>query len=169
VNFLSELVPGARQLRTPLAVGFLWLLVAWINAPRIPDHIRHSLLVGRAIRDASDLTPVLLVFAVSFGAYLLGLVFEILDEAIVKILVVALPPVLLVTLLLLLIGLWPITLPIAIIITSAAIWRRRHQRQLIPELMQRLISIALPLMDYAYWLWGVAQRVWSAARPRKIN
>src|SRR5690349_18751721 len=91
MNLLSELVPGARQLRTPLAVGFLWLLVAWINAPRLPAHIRRSFLVSRAIKDAGHLPRVLLVFAISFAAYLLGLVFEIIGEAAVKTLAFAVP------------------------------------------------------------------------------
>lgn len=101
-----------------MTVGFLWLLVAWINEPRFPANLRHSLLVSRVIKDASGLTPVLLIFVISSAAYLLGLIFEIIDEAIVKILVVALPVGFVMSIGLLLGVLWPITLPMAAILAG---------------------------------------------------
>jgi hypothetical protein len=165
VNLLSELLPGARQLRAPLATGFLWLLVAWINAPSLPAHIRHSLLVDRVVKDASELTPVLLVLAISFAAYLLGLLFEPIDEAVVKIVALIIPVAFIMVLAFIVVGLWPITLPVAIVITIFSIWRRRHQKNLIgPELMQPLISVSIYLLEYLNALWRSTLRVWSSAK-----
>src|SRR6516162_6455923 len=58
MNLLTELLPGARQLRAPMAVGYLWLLVAWINIPRLPSGFDRSSLVHRAASDLHHMSPV---------------------------------------------------------------------------------------------------------------
>lgn len=71
---LASLLPGLREVRTPLATGYLWLLVLWLlfqrNVPRSKEEVvgpiasiyELGLLVG---------APVALA-AASFAAYLLG-------------------------------------------------------------------------------------------------
>ena len=56
MNILSSLLPGARQIRTPLVVGYLWFLVAWINVTRVPVRFRHGLLIARASHDLKHLS-----------------------------------------------------------------------------------------------------------------
>ena len=84
MNVLAELLPGARQVRTPLAVGYLWLLAAWINAPRVGDKLHKSQLVVRATTDIAHLSPALVLLIVSFVAYIAGLFFEVFDNLLIK-------------------------------------------------------------------------------------
>lgn len=89
VNVLAELIPGARQLRTPLAIGYLWLTVAWINAWWFEKHTQKNTLLSRAMLDFGfhRLSPTLVVIILSFVAYLIGIFFQIIDNIIVTLLI----------------------------------------------------------------------------------
>ncbi|MEU6348982.1 hypothetical protein ABZ896_06610 [Streptomyces sp. NPDC047072] len=78
---LASLLPGLRELRTPLTVGYLWLICVWLWF--------HDLLPQRstahgAIKDLYDLASLLpsasALAAVTFTAYFLGSIIE-LDPA----------------------------------------------------------------------------------------
>jgi len=177
VNVLTALLPGARHLRAPLAIGYLWLLVAWINAPRLSAEFRHSALVVRATQDIRHLTPVLIVLIVSFGAYVLGLFFEIFDELLVIIGVVGLLTIGLmfaavmvpVFLLFLAIVFSPIVVPLTLVMLLVPFYRsRRHKTTFRSELAQESISdFWLPFQDLAYSAKNLLLRMWSSASVAK--
>jgi hypothetical protein len=62
---LLNILPGLRELRAPLAAGYLWLLVGWLafGDAELPRHAREFLEEFRGLGDA---------VALSFAAYLLG-------------------------------------------------------------------------------------------------
>jgi hypothetical protein len=71
---LASLLPGLRDLRGPLAVGYTWLIVLWLFfADKVP-HERPA--NGNAIAKLFDLGdllgPTVVLAAVSFVAYMLG-------------------------------------------------------------------------------------------------
>ncbi|WP_433652883.1 hypothetical protein ACQP2C_11920 [Micromonospora zamorensis] len=76
VKALANLLPGLRDLRAPLSAGFVWLMAGylWI-APRIPNL---SGPLGEISVDMQQLYKIggsaLLVSAVTFTAYLVGIV-----------------------------------------------------------------------------------------------
>jgi hypothetical protein len=74
------LLPGLRDLRTPLAVGYLWVVVLWLlvhswvpkSVKDVPAGPVHSLYELGAVLGA----PVIFA-AISFIAYLLGTLFRL--------------------------------------------------------------------------------------------
>jgi hypothetical protein len=71
---LASLLPGLREVRTPLAVGYLWLLVTWLQfADRVPRLRPEG---GRLVPALFDLENLLghgaVLAAASFLAYLIG-------------------------------------------------------------------------------------------------
>lgn len=72
---LAALLPGLREFRTPLAVGYAWLITLWLavgyRAPR-SDAARGFL--ADVYRLAHAAGPVAVGVAVSVGAYLLGVI-----------------------------------------------------------------------------------------------
>lgn len=69
---LATLLPGFRQLRAPLAAGYVWLFAAWLAAPAIRSTaaLRGVTADLRALYDFLGTGPSLA--ALSFAAYLLG-------------------------------------------------------------------------------------------------
>jgi hypothetical protein len=84
MNIFTELLPGARQLRTPLAIGCLWILAGWINAEVVSEDIQRNLLLRRAETGLEHLPLSLNLVLFSFAAYILGLCFEAIDEFIIN-------------------------------------------------------------------------------------
>jgi hypothetical protein len=78
---LANLLPGVRELRAPLAAGYIWLLAGWLVAqPHVPSRSDATGPLA-AIYDLGDaVSAVGLGVAVSFVAYLLGAVSEGLWE-----------------------------------------------------------------------------------------
>jgi hypothetical protein len=159
MNFLlADLLPGARQARNPLAIGYLWLLVAWINAPRIPAKIRKGDLPARAVKDISHLSPLLIILIVSCAAYVVGLFFEMLDE-----IALALATTLLITGALLAaviwittglhsIGFaWPLVVIILVIGGGLAYYRStQYKTPVSKEILQWVINIYVAARDLVY-------------------
>ncbi|MGW2612860.1 hypothetical protein ACWC4A_52740 [Streptomyces mirabilis] len=72
---LATLLPGVREIRTPLAVGYTWLLALWLAVGhRIPDSDRASGVVADVYRLAHAAGIVAVGVAVSVGAYILGVI-----------------------------------------------------------------------------------------------
>jgi hypothetical protein len=68
---LSSILPGVRQLRAPLAAGYLWILFVFLLA-HLGSSEPHS-GIGRDLARLGDaLSPAGLAVAVSFAAYLVG-------------------------------------------------------------------------------------------------
>jgi hypothetical protein len=71
---LASLLPGFRDLRGPLAVGYTWLLILWLL---FADHLPHDRPSGNgALAKLFDLGgllgPTVVLGVVSFVAYLIG-------------------------------------------------------------------------------------------------
>ncbi|MDQ3724025.1 MAG: hypothetical protein M3376_13405, partial [Actinomycetota bacterium] len=75
MNLLSNLLPGTRQLRAPLAAGYLWLVALGLAlASEIPSRDDASGLFDDLYRGSDLIGDVGVGVAVSFLAYLLGMV-----------------------------------------------------------------------------------------------
>jgi hypothetical protein len=68
---LSSILPGVRQLRAPLAAGYLWILFVFLVA-HLGSHRPHTDLADDLTRLAGAVSPAGLAVGVSFAAYLLG-------------------------------------------------------------------------------------------------
>jgi hypothetical protein len=72
LNFITQLLPGLRDVRGPLIAGYLWLFAGWLLlADRLPhrgtdDIYRHAFEVGEALGRVG------LAAVVSVAAYLIG-------------------------------------------------------------------------------------------------
>ena len=70
---LAHLLPGIREVRAPLAAGYLWLLALWVALePVLPDERDATGVVESLYRLADGLSAVGVGVAVSFAAYLVG-------------------------------------------------------------------------------------------------
>jgi len=85
MSVLATLLPGVRQLRAPLAAGYLWVLTAWIL---VHDHIgpeetaEGPLKALYEVRSAAS--AVALAVAASFAAYIVGSLTETLASRVAK-------------------------------------------------------------------------------------
>jgi hypothetical protein len=78
---LASLLPGVRDLRAPLAAGYIWLLVGWLLVhERYAGWDKDGGPLGALIDLADALTPVGLGIAASFVAYLIGSLSQSLTE-----------------------------------------------------------------------------------------
>jgi hypothetical protein len=75
VTLLGSLLPGLRELRAPLAAGYLWVFLCWLLfADRLPDDAASASSPLREVYELAALTgPVGLAVAASFAAYLIGI------------------------------------------------------------------------------------------------
>jgi hypothetical protein len=73
---LASLLPGLRDVRTPLTVGYLWLGSVWVMFfPSIPERAPQADgMVSRAFAIADELGAGATFAALSFLAYVLGAV-----------------------------------------------------------------------------------------------
>jgi hypothetical protein len=71
---LASLLPGLRDVRTPLTVGYLWLVTGWLTwADKVPrTRPASDGLVSRVFELAEILGAAYAIAAVSFTAYVLG-------------------------------------------------------------------------------------------------
>lgn len=70
---LASLLPGLRELRTPLAAGYIWLAGLWLSLRSILRLADHSTGIGRDIVNLTDWAGKPATFAIiTFVAYLVG-------------------------------------------------------------------------------------------------
>jgi hypothetical protein len=70
---LTSLLPGIRNLRAPLAAGYLWLLaLGLLLEPHIPDRANATGLIASLYRLSGALRPAGLLAVATFAAYLIG-------------------------------------------------------------------------------------------------
>jgi hypothetical protein len=170
MNILSDLLAGARQVRTPLAVGYVWLLAAWVNATRAPASIRHAALITRATQDLKELSPVAVIVIISCLAYLLGLFFELFDDFVVKLGVTIAAGLMFFGLVILAfvsaVVFWPFTLVLISVAFIGFILSVRGKTDKIEAGARRFaFNLLLFLSSYAYRLRGVVSRMWSSVSP----
>lgn len=71
---LASVLPGLRDLRVPLATGFLWLAIVWLVVyPILPTKDEAVGLASAAYTIFGALGPAAFVAAVTFAAYLIGI------------------------------------------------------------------------------------------------
>lgn len=82
---LSNLVPGIRELRAPLAAGYIWLAFGWLVWGRHFPDLKHSTGLLKEIQTLghSAGTPSVGV-ALSFAAYLIGVLSVALSDWLLK-------------------------------------------------------------------------------------
>jgi hypothetical protein len=74
---LTTLLPGLRELRAPLAAGYLWLVTAWIAlASRIPTPETASGVLKDIYRLGQAVGKPGVIAAVTFVAYIIGILTE---------------------------------------------------------------------------------------------
>ncbi|WP_157544977.1 hypothetical protein [Microtetraspora fusca] len=70
---LNELLPGVREVRTPLATGYIWIFFIWLIWGRsLPDAVTATGLLKDLYGAVHALNPVAIGIAASFMAYLVG-------------------------------------------------------------------------------------------------
>lgn len=72
MTFLTSLLPGLREVRAPLAGGYLWLLLIWLVVDPERPEAEEGGFYGRLEEVANALPPVGQAIAVSIAAYLIG-------------------------------------------------------------------------------------------------
>lgn len=170
MNILSELLAGARQIRTPLAVGYVWLLVAWINVTHAPANLRHADLFTRATQDLKHLSPAIVIVIISCLAYLIGLFFELFDDLLVKVgfAIVAGSVIVLIVLFvaLLAIAFWWVTATLALLVIVGFILSIRGTTKRVESAVRRWALRGLLLFSHiTYRVLSAVRRVWSNANP----
>lgn len=71
---LASLLPGLRDLRVPLATGFLWLVVLWLVCyPVIPTQAESTGLAAEVYVALGAFGPAALITVITFVAYLVGI------------------------------------------------------------------------------------------------
>jgi hypothetical protein len=89
---LASLLPGFRDLRVPLATGFLWLVVVWLATyPVIPTLDEAEGLTKEVYRILGALGPAALVATLSFIAYIVGILLVRPGSAIAQFLIRVVP------------------------------------------------------------------------------
>lgn len=70
---LTTILPGLRELRTPLATGYLWLVAIYLSvAELLPDKDADSFLIGQLYSLGGQLGTPTVLGILSFVAYLVG-------------------------------------------------------------------------------------------------
>ncbi|MEW5809630.1 MAG: hypothetical protein AB1925_09260 [Actinomycetota bacterium] len=82
MQLLASALPGFRDLRAPLAAGYLWLLLLRIVVEPRFERRPTSGPVASVFNLADAVNPLLIGIAVSLGAYLVGSISQILSPAI---------------------------------------------------------------------------------------
>lgn len=82
----TQLLPGVRDARLPLAAGLIWALVGALALRYVPEPIKQGDLANSIRAVASAVPEPVLVGVGLFGAYLLGVVLTQLGQVVLKLL-----------------------------------------------------------------------------------
>lgn len=73
-SVITSLLPGLRDVRTPLAVGLLWIAIAWVwFAEAIPDSVDATGLIAQLYRLTGVFGAAVMITMLSFAGYVVGL------------------------------------------------------------------------------------------------
>ena len=72
MSLFSSLIPGVREVRAPLAAGYLWLICAWLVLEPYAPTAEENRIYGRMAEIADAAGPVGCALGVSVAAYLVG-------------------------------------------------------------------------------------------------
>lgn len=142
---LASLLPGLRDLRAPLAAGYLWLAAGWLYfAPQLPASVNDAAGVLKDIYRVVDASNSVAVAAgLTFIAYLLGILSTGFLTPVVGIIFLLL------------------ALPIVLLLLAVS-----RIKEYLKERRQ-----GLHLMDFEENLWGSfkRRRFWTSAEDRKLD
>jgi hypothetical protein len=81
VSFLANLLPGLRDLRTPLAVGYIWILDLWLCWPAIPSGTL-KIAATQRLQQIAELVggPPVVILGLAVAAYTLGILVGALGQ-----------------------------------------------------------------------------------------
>lgn len=76
-TLLTSILPGLRDVRTPLACGYMWLIAAWLAFANYLPHTRPNAGITASIWDlGGHVGKAATLAAVTFAAYLIGAILE---------------------------------------------------------------------------------------------
>jgi hypothetical protein len=84
MNILSQIIPGIRDARTPLAVGILWGIVAWVACSLMPKEVWQSDAFSTLGSQAAKVPTEAAVGLVALLAYLLGVFMQSVGQALTR-------------------------------------------------------------------------------------
>jgi hypothetical protein len=74
---LTSILPGLRDVRTPLACGYMWLIAAWLAFADYLPQTRPNAGIAASLWDLGDhVGRAAILTAVTFAAYLIGAILE---------------------------------------------------------------------------------------------
>ena len=77
---LANLLPGVREIRAPLAAGYIWLVFSWLLLEPLPSRGDAEGLLKSTYALADAVTPVGVGIALTFGAYVFGSLSESITQ-----------------------------------------------------------------------------------------
>ena len=80
MNFLTQIVPGLRDTRVPLAVGAVYAMAFWVAFPTI-DVLPLNKFITDLVSQWQDLPEVVALGAGLFAVYLAGIILELVGRA----------------------------------------------------------------------------------------
>jgi hypothetical protein len=89
MNLLSQLLPGVRDLRTPLAVGVLWSIFLVMLAPQLPAGVKNAFLAS-SLQPAASLTFIpqaVQTSLIGLAVYLIGVISSYVSQGVTRIIV----------------------------------------------------------------------------------
>jgi hypothetical protein len=144
-SMLASLLPGLRDLRAPLAAGYIWLAAGWLYfAPQLPTSVEDADGVIKDIYRTVDASnPVAVAAGLTFIAYLLGILSIDFLTPVVNIILILLA--------------FTITTPLLAISRIREYLRERRQ--------------GLHLTNFEDDLWASfkRRRFWTSAEDRKLD
>ncbi|MEV4139371.1 hypothetical protein AB0J72_45325 [Dactylosporangium sp. NPDC049742] len=82
MNLLGQFLPGVREVRTPLVVGVLWSLAAWVASALLPEKVWQREAIQTAGRQIGKLPVELVISIIILLIYLLGVLLQSIGAAV---------------------------------------------------------------------------------------
>ncbi|MCX5064663.1 hypothetical protein OOJ91_02110 [Micromonospora lupini] len=82
MNVLSQIIPGIREARTPLAIGSIWSIAAWVGCSLAPKEVWQQEIFSTAADQISKVPPEALIGIAALLIYLVGVFLQSMGEAI---------------------------------------------------------------------------------------
>ncbi|MCN0154589.1 hypothetical protein [Salinispora arenicola] len=84
MGILSQIIPGLRDARTPLAIGALWAIIGWLACSFAPAEVWKKDFFATAASQLDKLPVEVLITAMAFIVYLVGVVMQSIGAAITR-------------------------------------------------------------------------------------
>ncbi|WP_433228919.1 hypothetical protein ACQP2H_23650 [Micromonospora sp. CA-248260] len=111
MNVLSQIIPGVREARTPLAIGVIWSIIAWIACSLAPKEVWQKDVFAGAASQIGKIPTEALIGIAALIVYLVGIFLQSVGEAVSKL---AIPTILAGSAIVLFIALIPAIMELAL-------------------------------------------------------